>query len=590
MKRLPGVFYGRVSTNDQAEGGYSLRAQLGQGVPAARAAGIEISPEEIYIESQSATSAKQRPEFERAIAAAVRLGAVIVSDEYDRLIRTHRDRSSIDAAGIMCFFYLDGMWHRPDDLDGNEGDYLKVELKHLLAVTEGRKKRRRVKKGMAQKAREGVFPGKARLGYLNHSEPVPGSRKPVRSIRQDPETAPLVLELFRRYETGGWSDKALAEWVWDRGLRSSRGSRLSHSRIRSILTSPFYMGEYTWCGETFRMKGCDPIVPEDLWHRCQSVRASKAAHGGRTPSLPYAGKIECGCGCGLDLVWQEKTQRHGHTYRYGKTVKRKHRPCSMKSSVREEVVDRAFQDRLTDLRIPDTFIEALKAVVKDRLDLLLDREEGTRERLRRKEDALTARIRAATRERVGGNLTADELEDHQAVVQEWRAERAAIRQDQSALVETTDDVEEAIAEALELAAGAHKVWADLRDPVKRVLAGHLADRMVWEAGELKVTWNPDLQEFLARTRAASALEAKGGGLLERAAIAAGEGRANPANPAPQTKPPAFSDQGLRSVVPMGASPNPSSAPGVVDFLHRLARRRASSPELREALEEIRKAA
>ena len=53
------------------------------------------------------------------------------------------------------------------------------------------------RKGMQEKAEQGIWPTKTSLGYRNVLGP--DSR---RTIEPDPQTAPLITQLFERYVSG----------------------------------------------------------------------------------------------------------------------------------------------------------------------------------------------------------------------------------------------------------------------------------------------------------------------------------------------------------------------------------------------------
>ena len=72
-----------------------------------------------------------------------------------------------------------------------------------------------VKKGMREKAEEGIYPGRAPIGYRNNSL--------TRSIDVDPERAPMVKRIFELYASGEHSLLTLRKAV----LNETRPSALS---------------------------------------------------------------------------------------------------------------------------------------------------------------------------------------------------------------------------------------------------------------------------------------------------------------------------------------------------------------------------
>ncbi len=61
------------------------------------------------------------------------------------------------------------------------------------------------RKGMMEKAHQGIWPSCAPLGYLNVVGP-----EGKRMIRPDPDMAPIISRLFERYATGKYSVRVMA--------------------------------------------------------------------------------------------------------------------------------------------------------------------------------------------------------------------------------------------------------------------------------------------------------------------------------------------------------------------------------------------
>ena len=72
-----------------------------------------------------------------------------------------------------------------------------------------------VKKGMREKAEEGIYPGRAPIGYRNNPA--------TRTIDVDPERAPMIRRIFELYATGEHSLITLRKAVLNElGLRLAR--------------------------------------------------------------------------------------------------------------------------------------------------------------------------------------------------------------------------------------------------------------------------------------------------------------------------------------------------------------------------------
>lgn len=117
---------------------------------------------------------------------------------------------------------------------------------------------RKVSKAMSAKARKGVMPGCAPLGYKNAW--VDGER----AIIIDPATAPKVRRLFELAGRKRWSLRKLVAEAERMGISSRNGKPFGPSSLKAILENPFYRGKVRWNGETLQGKH-EPLVSDALF-------------------------------------------------------------------------------------------------------------------------------------------------------------------------------------------------------------------------------------------------------------------------------------------------------------------------------------
>lgn len=120
------------------------------------------------------------------------------------------------------------------------------------------------RKGMIEKAEQGIWPSYAPLGYKN-VEGIHGKK----IIVPDLELAPLVKRLFILCAEGTRSIKELAKQIGNEGLNRG-GSRtpMPTATAHKILRQPIYMGEFEWAGKMYKGSH-EPLVPRDLWEHGQ---------------------------------------------------------------------------------------------------------------------------------------------------------------------------------------------------------------------------------------------------------------------------------------------------------------------------------
>ena len=104
------------------------------------------------------------------------------------------------------------------------------------------------RKGMQEKAEQGIWPTKTPLGYRNVAGP-----DGKRVIEPDLEVAPIIARLFEWYAPGGISLKDAARMAADAGLKYRRsGSLVPISTVHKILRNRLYMGEFEWNGRLYQ--------------------------------------------------------------------------------------------------------------------------------------------------------------------------------------------------------------------------------------------------------------------------------------------------------------------------------------------------
>ena len=99
---------------------------------------------------------------------------------------------------------------------------------------------------MTEKARAGIYPSYAPVGYLN----VDGTDG-KRVIVPDPDASSVVTELFERFAVGHHSVKALVKELNSEGVKL-RGRRLYSSAVHQILRKRLYAGDFDWTASPMR--------------------------------------------------------------------------------------------------------------------------------------------------------------------------------------------------------------------------------------------------------------------------------------------------------------------------------------------------
>ena len=272
-----GAAYIRYSSTMQDDS-FSLDAQLRQIKSRAASDGVEI----VKIYSDPATSAyknKYRPGIAQMLEDARRgLFGILYVHKVDRLARRlewsieivkQLQKVDVTLKAVEQNFNLEMpegklMFH----LLGSLGEFYSDNLS------------KETHKGKYERAMQGYHNGWVPWGYT--SEKV-GDRK---MAVQDPVTSPIALEMFERYATDQYYDQEIADWLNSQGLLTFRKRPFTKDGVREMLQNPFYKGFLLYRGaftqgKSYRGKGelvkgiHQPIISEELFTRCQKVRAGR---------------------------------------------------------------------------------------------------------------------------------------------------------------------------------------------------------------------------------------------------------------------------------------------------------------------------
>src|SRR5437763_10802304 len=195
--------YIRVSTVKQGERGSSLQEQRSAIESYARRHDLTISQ---WFEEKE-TAAKRGRRFFSAMLAALEAGKAdgVIMHKIDRSARNLRDWSDLGELidrGIAVHFA-----HESVDLK-SRGGRLSADIQAVVAADYIRNLRDEVRKGFYGRLKQGLYPLKAPIGYLDQCG---GQPKTI-----DPARGPLIREVFELYSSGTWSLQTIDEVLCER--------------------------------------------------------------------------------------------------------------------------------------------------------------------------------------------------------------------------------------------------------------------------------------------------------------------------------------------------------------------------------------
>src|ERR1700733_8858966 len=190
---IAAVLYARVSSKDQEREGFSIPAQLKFNREYARKNDFQIVREFIDIETAKTAGRKQFDEMVRFLKQTPSCRVLIV-EKTDRLYRNFRDCVTLEDLDIEIHLPKEGQVISKDSKSQSK---LVHGIQVVIARNYIENLRDEVRKGMREKAAQGIYPSRPPLGYRNN--------KLLRTIEVDPDNAPVAQRIFGLYATGSYS-------------------------------------------------------------------------------------------------------------------------------------------------------------------------------------------------------------------------------------------------------------------------------------------------------------------------------------------------------------------------------------------------
>lgn len=336
MKKYFG--YIRVSTTKQGEQGSSLQEQRAAIETYAQRHGFLIIE---WFEEQETAASQGRPVFCRMLRALDRNAATgVITHKIDRSARNLKDWARIGDLidrGIEMHFA-----HESIDLTSRSGR-LSGDILAVVAADYIRNLRDEVRKGFYGRLKQGLYPLRAPIGYLDQGG---GKLKAI-----DPERGPLVAKAFELYATGQWSIVTLGEELHRRGLQNRQGKRLTKNGISTMLNHPFYMGimKIRKTGEAF-LGGHEPLVGQPTYDAVQCVLKGRMPHQSRRHRYRYQRLLRCAA-CGYHLIAERQK---------GRVYYRCHTSACPMKCIREDKANDSLRDGMAHLALGESEWDAVK--------------------------------------------------------------------------------------------------------------------------------------------------------------------------------------------------------------------------------------
>lgn len=347
------VIYARFSDHTQRE--ESIEGQLRVCEEYAKNNGLTVIDK--YIDRAMTGKNDDRPAFQKMLFDS-RKGAfqVVLVYQLDRFARNRydsainkntlkkngvrvisaRENISDDASGILMEGILESM-----------AEYYSAELSQKI---------HRGQKENALKGRNNG--GGIPLGYMLGED---------QKLVVDPDTAPLVLEIFQRYADGE-SKKSIKDSLNARGLRTRKGNAFTTGSFNTLFTNRKYIGEYRY-QDVVIPGGVPAIIPEELFEAVQNrVQANRHAPARTKAEVDYLLSCKLFCGhCGTMMVGESGTSRTGAIHYYYKCGSAKRKTGCTKKAVKKAWIEEKVVQTVQTYIFQEDVIQELAGLIVENL-------------------------------------------------------------------------------------------------------------------------------------------------------------------------------------------------------------------------------
>lgn len=467
--------YIRVSTAKQGERNVSLPEQRDAIERYASRANLTISD---WFEERQTAAKKGRPVW-AAMLKSLRLGKArgVLIHKIDRSARNLKDWADLGELidqGIEVHFANEAL-----DLH-SRGGRLSADIQAVVAADYIRNLREEAKKGIYGRLKQGFYPMKAPIGYLDHGS---GKAKTI-----DPEMGPLVRKAFELYATGKFTLHTLCDELYRLGLRNKVGSRVTVNGISVFLNNPFYTGLIRIKRTNQMFQGNhEPLISKRTFDTAQDVLQGKFHTRSTRHEFLFRRLITCKL-CGMKLIGE--TQK-GHTYYRCHT-----RECPT-TGIREEAIEAMVTERLRALEFTDQENEYLAKAIRDlKANWITDKEQVVRNFAVQREQ-LTERLTRLTDAYLDGTIEKELFEERKSSI---LFDRQAIQGSTDAITRNERSIPDILQEFLERTGRAYSLYQTASIEKKRRMVKIVTSNLSLEQKSIDFAFTKPFHEVANREK------------------------------------------------------------------------------------------
>jgi hypothetical protein len=419
---------------------------------------------------------------------------IVLVEKTDRLYRNFKDYVTLDELDLELHLVKENVVLSRDSRSSEKFIH---GIKVLMAKNYIDNLSEETRKGMLEKAEQGIWPSYAPIGYSNADD-----AQGRKVIVPDPELAPMVVRLFELYAEGGRSLRELGDLVGSERLnRRNPGKPLCTATVQKILSNRIYSGEFEWGGRLYQGV-YEPLISKDLWNRVQTARVTRLAsrckkvqHG-----FPFSGLVKCGhCGCAL--VGELKKGKYVYYHCTGFKGK-----CP-EPYTRQEVLEQEFGRLLKKLQVDDEILGWLaEALRESHADEKKFHEEAIA-RINADYQRLPNRLETLYEDRLDGRI---EVQFYDRKARDLRAEQSVLRQSLEQHQNGNRAYMEEGLRLLELSGRMHDLFDQQPPEEKRRLLNFALSNCSWKEGRLEAEFRQPFNMLVVANEAQEVRMAESG--------------------------------------------------------------------------------
>lgn len=269
-----------------------------------------------------------------------------------------------------------------------------------------------VKRRTEQMLHDGIWPGKAPIGYLNVSD---GKTK---DIIVDPNRAQHIKRIFE-LRINGKPFATIRKIMLEEGLvnNTKKGKPISKSQVEDILKNPFYYGQMRYNGHLYAHK-YEPIISKAEFLAAQAVSAKQRTTKNKTETkhkYAFQGVAKCAlCGCSMSSYIVK-----GHVYM--KCSNAKGTRCG--NNISEDNVESKIVHYFDSLHFePEDYADILKVLSQkhnNKQEFYSNRISAVKNEIER----IMKRLDVLYDDRLDGRITVDEYDKKATELKEAKSEQ-----------------------------------------------------------------------------------------------------------------------------------------------------------------------